>query len=343
MNTPGGLLRVAAAAVAGAPLEAFGHGTAVHGLGDLAHAYTLDPWVLVPLALLAALYTAGVARLWKRAGRGCGVSRVRVAAFCGGMLALGLALVWPLDALAGAALSAHMAQHVMLTAVAAPLLAGSSPIVVSLWGLPRRFRRALGAAARPRVVRGGRSALALPVVAWSVYAALLWGWHMPGPYQAALERDWLHTLEHVGFLGGALVLWWAVWLSARDRVLGLGSGVFLLFTTGLQEGMLGALFTFSGQPLYPFYAAAPGLWEATPLEDQQLAGVLMWIAGGAVYLGAGLALTYVWLRELERGAGVQRAGTTATPHGRVPTGIRATTSSDSVSTTVTSSDGPFAV
>src|SRR5690606_26351366 len=158
-----------------------------------------------------------------------------------------------------------------------------------------------------------------------------------------LERDWLHTLEHGGFLGGALVLWWAVWLSARDRVLGLGSGVFLLFTTGLQEGMLGALFTFSGQPLYPFYAAAPGLWGATPREDQQLGGVLMWIAGGAVYLGAGLALTYVWLRGLERGAGVQRAGTTATPHGRVPTGIRATTSSDSVSTTVTSSDGPFAV
>lgn len=296
------IARMAAAAAAAIPAESLAHGTDVHGLEDLVHAYTLDPWVLVPMALVFTAYTIGAARLRRRATRGPGVAHWRVAAFYGGMLALGLALVWPLDALAGAALSAHMAQHVLLTAVAAPLLAASSPVVTSLWGLPRRARRVLGMLARPAAVRGGRHALAVPLVAWACYAVLLWSWHMPGPYQAALRDEWLHTLEHISFLAGALVLWWAVWLSARDRVLGLGSGVFLLFTTGMQEGLLGALFTFSGRTLYAFYDAAPGLWGITALEDQQLAGVLMWIPGGAVYLGAGLVLMYLWLRQIERAA-----------------------------------------
>ena len=296
------IVRAAAAITAAMPAKASAHGSEVHGLADLAHAYTLDAWVLVPLVLVCTAYTAGAVRLRRRATRGQGVAAWRVAAFYGGVLALVLALVWPLDALAGAALSAHMAQHVFLTAVAAPLLAASSPIVIALWGLPRRARRALGALARPPAVRGGRHALAVPLVAWACYAVLLWSWHMPGPYQAALRSEWLHTLEHVSFLTGALVLWWAVWLSARDRVLGLGSGIFLLFTTGMQEGLLGALLTFSGQTLYPFYDATPGLFGITALEDQQLAGVLMWVPGGAVYLGAGLALTYLWLRQIERAA-----------------------------------------
>lgn len=298
--------RAAAAAAALAPGGALAHGPEVHGFADLAHAYTLDPWVLVPMGLLSGAYAAGVVRLWRKAGAGRGVPRWRVAAFCGGMLALALALIWPLDALSSAALSAHMAQHVMLTTVAAPLLAASAPIVTALWAFSPRWRRALGAAARRAVVRRGRGALTLPLVAWAFYAAMLWGWHMPKPYQAAVEDELLHTLEHLGFLLGALLLWWTVWLSARDRVLGQGSGIFLLFTTGMQEGLLGALFTFSGSTLYPIYDRAPGLLGITPLEDQQLAGVLMWIPGGAVYLGAGLVLTSVWLRGMARTQGPAR-------------------------------------
>jgi putative membrane protein len=216
------------------------------------------------------------------------------------MLALSLALIWPLDALGGAALSAHMAQHVTLTAIAAPLLAASAPIVTGLWALPRAWRRTLGAVGRTAVTRSGRSVLTLPIFAWCLYTAMLWIWHMPGPYQAAVLDDALHTLEHISFLTGALLLWWTVLLSVRGSALGLGSGVFLLFTTGLQEGLLGALLTFSPRPLYPLYELAPGLWNITALEDQQLAGLLMWVPGGFIYLAGGLVLCYLWLTRMSR-------------------------------------------
>jgi putative membrane protein len=128
---------------------------------------------------------------------------------------------------------------------------------------------------------------------------MLWGWHTPALYQAALLNDALHTLEHVAFLAGALLLWWTVFLSVRG-MLGLGSGIFLLFTTGLQEGLLGALLTFSRRTLYPLYETAPGIWDITALEDQQLAGILMWIPGGLVYLTGGLLLCFLWLQQLGR-------------------------------------------
>jgi putative membrane protein len=251
------------------------------------------------MTLITVLYVAGVVRLWRRAGIGRGVEGWRVACFAGGVAALSVSLIWPLDALAGAALSAHMAQHVMLTACAAPLLAASAPIVTSLWGLPVAWRRRLGGLGRRPALRSGKGVLTLPIFAWCFYTAMLWGWHTPDLYQAALLNDGLHTLEHVAFLAGALLLWWTVLLSVRGA-LGVGSGIFLLFTTGLQEGLLGALLTFSQRALYPLYEAAPGIWDITAVEDQQLAGILMWIPGGLVYLTGGLLLCLSWLQQLGR-------------------------------------------
>ena len=274
-----------------APSGALGHGVEIHGLADLAHAYTIDAWVLLPMTTLAVLYVRGYVTLARHAQRARAAVRARAAAFAGGMLALALALIWPLDALAGAALSAHMAQHVMMTAVAAPLLVASAPLVTGLWALPAPWRHAVGSLGRRFVLGDSRNLLTLPVVAWGFYTAMLWTWHMPGPYQAALADDALHTLEHAAFLLGALLVWWAVLQSVRATSFGLGTGVFLLFATGLQEGLLGALLTFSNRTLYPAYEAAPGLWGISALEDQQLAGVLMWVPGGAIYLCGALMLT----------------------------------------------------
>lgn len=282
------------------PTAARAHGTATHGFEDLQHAYTLDPATLLPIVLIAALYTGGISRLWRRAGVGHGVERWRAMCFAAAILALTLALIWPLDALAGAALSAHMAQHVLLTACAAPLLAASAPIVTSLWALPARWRRAVGRFGSQSATRTGKAILTLPIFAWCFYTAMLWSWHTPAVYQAAVLDDRLHTLEHISFLAGALLLWWTVFLSVRGKALGLGGGIFLLFTTGLQEGLLGAWLTFSRHTLYPLYDDAPGLWGISPLEDQQVAGVVMWVLGGAVYLACGLLLGYLWLRQLER-------------------------------------------
>lgn len=235
---------------------------------------------------------AGLARLWRRAGRGRGVETWRAACFVGAMLALSLALIWPLDVLGASILSAHMIQHLLLTTAAAPLLVLSAPLTVGLWALPPAGRRAVGSVARAGALRRGWRLLTLPLLAWTFYAASLWLWHMPRFYEAAARDELVHTLEHLCFLASALVLWWTVLLSARNSALGVGAGIFLLFTTALQDGLLGALLAFAPRPLYGFYAEAGHLLGLDPVADQQLAGVIMWIFGGFIYLGA--ALTLAW-------------------------------------------------
>lgn len=282
------------------PAALSAHGGNPHRIAQIGHAYTFDPMVLVPMFIAGVLYLAGIARLWRRAGYGRGVAGWRVGCFIGALLTLSLALIWPLDELATAALSAHMAQHVMLTAVAAPLLAMSAPLVSGLFALPAFCRRSIGCLLRHGAFRAGKGLFTLPVFAWLLYTLVLWSWHMPSLYQAAVLNHALHTLEHLSFFASALLLWWTVFLSARGNDIGLGSGIFLLFTTALQEGLLGAVLTFSQRTLYPIYESTPGLWGITPLEDQQFAGVLMWIPGGLVYLSASLLLGYRWLVQLGR-------------------------------------------
>jgi cytochrome c oxidase assembly factor CtaG len=247
------------------------------------------------MLLAAAVYSLGLARLWGRAGRGRGIETWRAGCFAGAMLALSLALIWPFDVLGGTILSAHMVQHVLLTAVAAPLLVLSVPLTAGLWALPLAARRAAGGVAHAPGIRQGWRWLTLPLFAWALYAASLWLWHMPRFYEAAAGDEWVHVLEHVCFLGSALMLWWAALLSARTSALGVGTGIFLLFTTACQDGLLGALLVFSPRPLYGFYAEAAHLLGRDPLADQQLAGVIMWLVGGMIYLCAALALAWKFL------------------------------------------------
>jgi putative membrane protein len=193
-----------------------------------------------------------------------------------------------------------MVQHVLLTAVAAPLLVLSAPLTAGLWALPPAARRAAGGAAHAPGMRRGWRYLTLPLSAWVFYAASLWLWHMPRFYEAAAGDELLHVLEHLCFLGSALVLWWAALLSARNSALGVGAGIFLLFTTACQDGLLGALLVFAPRPLYGFYAEAAQLLGRDPLADQQFAGVVMWIFGGTIYLSAALALAWRLLLPSER-------------------------------------------
>jgi putative membrane protein len=153
-------------------------------------------------------------------------------------------------------------------------------------------RRAAGGVAHASGLRQGWRWLTLPLFAWAFYAASLWLWHMPPFYEAA-ARDWLvHLLEHLCFLASALVLWWAALSSARVSALGVVAGIFLLFTTAVQDGLLGALLVFSPRPLHGFYVGSAQLLGRDPLADQQLAGVFMWICGGMVCLGAALLLAW---------------------------------------------------
>jgi putative membrane protein len=209
---------------------------------------------------------------------------------------LGVALVSPLHQLGGVLFAAHMAQHELLMVVAAPLLVLGRPVIPFLWALPMSWRRMLGGWSALRSVNATWVLLTMPVVAWVLHGIAIWVWHAPSLYQATLRSDTIHTLQHVTFLATALLFWWAL-LHGREGRIGRPAAVIYLFTTSVHTSLLGALLTFSTSLWYPLYEATTLPWGLTPLEDQQLAGVIMWIPAGVAYLVATLALAATWLRE----------------------------------------------
>ncbi len=286
------------AMLAGFPLPALAHTGQPLAPHDLWAAWSFEPVVVVALIISAWLYTQGVARLWSK-GVGVGIRRREAAAFAGGWLALLIALVSPLHSLGGVLFSAHMAQHELLIAVSAPLLVLGRPLIPFLWALPQNWRREAGEWSKNAGVARTWQLLTLPSVAFSLHAIALWTWHLPGPYQSTLHSELMHTLQHSSFLFSALLFWWTIF-KVRGSHLGYGSAVFYLFATGMQTGALGALLTFAPSLWYPAYAATTGPWGLTPLEDQQLGGLIMWIPGSVPYLLAGLAVFARWLGESDR-------------------------------------------
>ncbi len=227
------------------------------------------------------------------------VPRWRAACFLGGLLAVGTALAPGVERLAHELLTAHMAQHVLLVLVAPPLLVLGAPMRVVPLVLPRRMQ--VGARRLHRVTAGAsrRLGVAGPLLAAGVHAVVLWTWHAPGLYEAALRQGLVHAAEHLVFLATASWLWASALGSvSRTRATAAG-GVLALFLTSVQSAVLGALFVFSGRVWYPTYAEGAARHGVDPLLDQQVAGMVMWGPGGAVYAGAAAVLLVLWLRRLD--------------------------------------------
>lgn len=252
-------------------------------------AWRPEAWLLWLLALAVVLYAAGVVRLWRQAGPGRGIGRRQAAAFAGGWLALAAALATPLDALGARLFAAHMVQHELLMVVAAPLLVLGRPLAAWTWALGPRQRRWLAPATRWRWVAAPWRWLTRPVTAWALHALALWAWHVPSWFDAALHREAIHILQHASFLVTALLFWWTV-LGTDPRSRRGGFALASLFTTMMHTGALGALLTFAPTAWYPAYAASGGAFGLSPVEDQQLGGLIMWVPGSVAYLLAGLAL-----------------------------------------------------
>jgi putative membrane protein len=259
---------------------------------DLAWAF--EPWVLGCLALSGALYAAGAARLWAHAGRGRGLAPSQVACWWGGWLALGVALVSPLDPLGGRLFSAHMLQHELLMVVAAPLMVLGRPLAAWAWALPAAWRPGAGGLFKARGWLGFWRAVSHPLSAWCLHAIALWGWHLPALFDAALGRPAVHTLQHLTFFGTALLFWWST-LAATPRN-ARGAALASLFTTMAHTGALGALMTLSPLLWYTPYAATTAAFGIDPLEDQQLGGLIMWVPSAIAYLAAGLVVAARWLQ-----------------------------------------------
>jgi cytochrome c oxidase assembly factor CtaG len=266
--------------------------SAVHAHAPAAHELTLwtaDPLVVITLAFTGAAYALRVRTLWREGKPVRTVQPWQATCFGAGLAALGIALIGPLDALAAVSFSMHMIQHMLLMVVAAPLLALGAPLAPLLHSAPRVVRR---------WVLGRGAALTRPFVAFLLNGVTVWFWHAPGPYEAALASEALHVFEHVTFLFTALLFWHSLLQAGRNAAFGHGAGAFWSLATVVHSGLLGALLTFATTPLYPSYRHAM-LFSWTPLEDQQLAGLIMWIPAGLVYLAAGLLSIAAWLRAME--------------------------------------------
>lgn len=263
---------------------------------DLWTAWSLEPGVIAGLMLSAWLYWRGARRMRRGGSPG---RRWEALAFAGGWLALVVALVSPLDPMGGALFSAHMAQHEVLMLVAAPLLVLGRPLAPFLLALPEGLRRRLVGASKKNWAQSAWRWLVNPLAAWLIHAAVLWAWHAPSLFQATLENEWVHAAQHLSFIVSALIFYEAI-AYGRDGRMGYGAGVVYLFTTAVHTSALGALLTFADRLWYPVYQTTTAAWGLTPLEDQQLGGLIMWVPAGVVYVIAGLALFVLWLRESER-------------------------------------------
>lgn len=264
-----------------------------HGQNDAQHWWTFDPWVWIPMLLVTLLYVQGMWRLRSRGQRTAALGRQAMTAFVGGMLALFLALLWPFDALSSISFAAHMTQHMLLMAVAAPLLILAQPALLMVAALPapmRKLNSRLGGLYRVLQL------LARPRIAFMLHGAIIWIWHIPLLFEAALQRPWLHTLEHFAFFGSALLFWTGIRNSGRSHGEGYGAAAMWVLATLMHTGLLGALITFAPRPLYGTYADIEGA-AFSQMEDQQLAGLLMWIPAGLCYLIAGLLCAAAWLRS----------------------------------------------
>jgi putative membrane protein len=267
-----------------------------------AETWSARPEVAAPLILVAGLYAFG---WWRLSSRGAAVSPWRVTAAGAGLLALAVALLSPLDALAHALFSAHMLQHLLLVSVAAPLLLLADPFSALLWGLPAPLRALAGRLLRPRArLRRLWWGLTAMPVAWLVHVLVIWLWHLPTAYDAAVADRLLHDLEHLAFFGSALLFWWPIVQPApRVRVPPVYSlRVIYLVLAAVQTGLLGLLLTLSPRTWYRSYASP---------EDQALGGVVMWGAGGALDMLTVLILMFCYLSSEE--------SPERTPHVTAPT------------------------
>ena len=257
--------------------------------------WTLDPILTVPLAITLIIYLVGWRRLSRRAS-----NPVRPALFLSGWLVLTLSLTSPLHEAGEHSFTMHMIEHELIMLVATLLLAASGAGGVLAWGLPRPLRNALGGGWKAPLTALWKR-LTEPVTATVVQGAVMWAWHAPILFDRALDSFGWHVAQHACFFMSSLLFWWAM-LHPRGRSGGYGVSAACLFTTSLVGGALGALMSLSSSPWYADYAAMgmTGI-GLDPVDDQRLAGLIMWIPGGAFHGIAALVLAYKWLKASEAG------------------------------------------
>lgn len=276
------------------PVAAHDGGTS----GDLWHQWAWPD--LTALLSIGGFYALGLQALWKRAGNGSGISRGRAAAFGAALLVLFVAIISPLDALSEELFSAHMIQHLLLMLVAAPLFVIGRFALAAAWAAPAGWTSRVWKEWRWKQAWGF---LTRPMIAFLLHNVAMWIWHMPRLYEASLRVEWIHYLEHASFFLTAW-LFWQVFADLTEHVsrgssARFGLGIFMIFGVMLVSGFLGVLITFSPFVWYPIHVHETAMYGLTALEDQQLAGTLMWVPASVVYLASALGVMGRWLFAMD--------------------------------------------
>jgi putative membrane protein len=246
--------------------------------------WDIEPSVILGLILWSAAYTLAVGPVRRRLQWGTEAILPRQVAFHLGTLAAFIALASPLDTLGDSALfSAHMGQHILLTFAAAPLW---------LAGLPGWLLQRL-------IPARARHVAAHPLLAFTTFNGVMWAWHIPRAYDAALSHPELHIIEHLMFIGSALIGWWPAVKNTAEGGLDAPIKLAYLFPGLISCTALAALITLSPIQLYPFYGKASLAWGIAPMTDQQLGGMIMWMPGDMIYLSLIIWAFITWFNRTE--------------------------------------------
>jgi putative membrane protein len=253
-------------------------------------AWALHPSVLIGTALLGALYLWGIGPARRRWNLGPPAEGWRIFCFMGGLAVILVSLNGPIHDLSDYYLFwVHMAQHLLLTLVLPPLLIAGTPP----WLLEPLLRRPPARAAARFLTR--------PVVAGVIFTASLAVWHTIAAYDLMMREHGVHVTTHLMFMATAVLFWWPVMGPAPSVPrLTPGMAMLYLFLAQIPMQILGAIITFADEPLYTWYVDAPRTWGLSPLDDQKIGGLLMWVVGNLWIWGAMSVLFFRWARQERR-------------------------------------------
>lgn len=262
--------------------------------------WSFEPAIFLPLAVAAGGWLVAVRRV-NAAHPATRVPRRRSVAFLAGLAAIAVALQSGIERYDTTLFSIHMVQHLLLTLVAAPLIVLGAPATLALRVSSARVRQRL---LLPILHSRPLRVLAFPVVAWLIFAGVMWATHVSPLFDMALENRGVHDLEHALYLGSALLFWWpAVGLDPGPWRLAHPVRALYVFLQMPQNTFLAVFILNAGAPLYAHYATLERSWGPSPLLDQQTAGGIMWLCGDLLFIAAIAAILAGWMRHEERQAG----------------------------------------
>lgn len=310
------------------PQSAVNDSEVARSFGDLVSRWDIGDPLSILVLVSASIYMLGLMRLASRSHISLLDSK-RVYAGVAGFAALYIALAGPFDAFAAEAFWLHMIQHLIISLIAAPLLLLASPMPAYLWAMPETVRMGAGELLREEApIKRGLKWLIDPRITVPLFIGTLFAWHAPALFSAALDNDSVHYLQHFSFFVTAALFWWPIIGPAPVRSkLSYPQRLIYLLTVVTPTAVLASIITMSRSVIYDDYIGTPTHWNMTALEDQTMAGLILWIPGNALYLAGLTAIFFTWAskeskyavrstgkpRSRRRGPRPQRGGTLQKP------------------------------